>query len=465
MIVVKTPAGITEDNGYPITSVRYLGNDNKDHSFAALTPKIDLNNIDKPISFLNLEEEKKLWAIYTNESNSHATNLFDFVGQFNFLNNMAGLSDSANKDASQFYGSNRFYDYNFDKQVINQSNNNLPYYFVQNSDQFSCLNFDFSSEESIADGLLKVINKYLELITGQTIVMLGDMQTTASSFTMSTLKSNEFNVAYGHKGYIGSGNDLIRYGYSDLQVNESQKNVFDKILTAICGDDTARTSPTFNFYDNSEANKDLSSIVNYINDPVNATAPMIDAFSSLFSPTINFDKDIDISSVSSYQSVLDTDDLKRCKNTSSQTGSFSTLYNFIHMCIIGANKGITDLDGNKTSTGEYKNVFWDSDLSLKQANEQLMQTMVKFKLYIFQKYTKEINSDLYKAANTTSLNLGKNLDFNSSPVLPLQINSNGQYDMDAPLPTPFEKIKIPVGVWMSICPTLQADFKKYSTGI
>jgi hypothetical protein len=55
---------------------------------------------------------------------------------------------------------------------------------------------------------------------------------------------------------------------------------------------------------------------------------------------------------SSYLDVLDETSLQNCN------GGRST-QNFIHACLVGANKGLTNLEGTLSSTGngKYKNIF------------------------------------------------------------------------------------------------------------
>jgi hypothetical protein len=50
---------------------------------------------------------------------------------------------------------------------------------------------------------------------------------------------------------------------------------------------------------------------------------------------------------------LDESSLANCVNTNSG----SAIYNFIHACLVGANKGLTNLDGGLTTEGKYQNAF------------------------------------------------------------------------------------------------------------
>jgi hypothetical protein len=58
-IVVKTPATLAKNDNHAIVSAEYLGNDNQVHTFAALTPTMEMDEDGGfNISFTNIEEEK-----------------------------------------------------------------------------------------------------------------------------------------------------------------------------------------------------------------------------------------------------------------------------------------------------------------------------------------------------------------------------------------------------------------------
>jgi hypothetical protein len=163
--------------------------------------------------------------------------------------------------------------------------------------------------------------------------------------------------------------------------------------------------------------------------------------------------DVWISQDSSYSKVLTEADLERCESSNS-------IYNFIHMTLVGANNGSTNLDGEPLSdkNGIFEDVFWDHNVSPEIANEKLMKTMAMFKLYIFKEMTKKINSRIYKAANNTPLSTEffPGLNFTSQPVLPLIINDDDQYNMGM-INIPDTDISIPAGILMTICPMIQAQ--------
>jgi hypothetical protein len=155
-----------------------------------------------------------------------------------------------------------------------------------------------------------------------------------------------------------------------------------------------------------------------------------------------------------YQSVLDTDSLNKCA---------SLIYNFIHACIVGANKGLTNLDTASTvPTTIYQNVFWDSSLKGAAANQALMKTMAKFQFYVFKKMTTVISEqEVYNFANKTRLNLDLKqfgipelLIFNSQPILPLQADQNQQmYYL-----TDDTEVPIPLGILTTIFPSFLKDY-------
>jgi hypothetical protein len=58
-LVVKTPAGLAKSDNHAISSTQYLGNDNQVHTFAALTPTMELTDDGQlNISFSNVNAEK-----------------------------------------------------------------------------------------------------------------------------------------------------------------------------------------------------------------------------------------------------------------------------------------------------------------------------------------------------------------------------------------------------------------------
>jgi hypothetical protein len=58
-IVVKTPAALTQNDDHAIVSAEYLGNDNQIHTFAALTPTMEMDESGNfNISFTNIDNEK-----------------------------------------------------------------------------------------------------------------------------------------------------------------------------------------------------------------------------------------------------------------------------------------------------------------------------------------------------------------------------------------------------------------------
>jgi hypothetical protein len=171
---------------------------------------------------------------------------------------MGGLNNSATKDAGNSFGHNRFFDYQLEQEIINQTDDVLPYYFVSIPANVSSLKFDFGN---IEQSLMTVLNRYVNLITDENIVMLGDSNAQTSSL-ISSLTPSKFKVAKGHNGIAGGMNNLLYYTPNDLAVNDLQKEVFDIVLGAIFDGGTKTLDVrTYNFGD------ELDAAQNYLNNP------------------------------------------------------------------------------------------------------------------------------------------------------------------------------------------------------
>jgi hypothetical protein len=194
-LVVKTPAALAKDDSHSIVSAQYLANDGQFHSFASLTPTMEIKDGNISISFTTLEQEKNQWQNYNNQSTSSFANFFDFAGQFNLLNNLGLLQNEMTKDASDSFGVNRFYDYQLQNRVLDTKTDYLPYYYVKMPKSFGSLGKFELNEESVENLFLK----YFQLMSDQTIVMIGRSQVDTSSLISSVLPRN-FYVAKGNNG-------------------------------------------------------------------------------------------------------------------------------------------------------------------------------------------------------------------------------------------------------------------------
>ncbi|MDR0674793.1 MAG: ABC transporter permease [Mycoplasmataceae bacterium] len=441
-LVIKTPAALAKKDGYAIVSVQYLSNDEKFRSFAALTPTIEMGEDMLPtISFTTIEQEKAKWNEYMNSSVNGIFNFFDFSGQLTLLNNMGALQDELTKYVSQTFGGNRFYDYYLQNHILEENDNALPSYFVQMPNSFSSIGKFDPSEEGTLE---KIIERYFTLMSDQSIVMLGSSQVDTSSLLSSIIPKN-FYVAKGNNGWSGTNKNIINYEYDDLKPNDSQKEVFDKILNAIWEGDYSDGVTSHNkLYD---FGGDLQLITQYLNNPtVDLNNDGSDVLFNIWNPNFTHDEDILLDGQSSFINVLDKDSLKKCNGT-------NAVPNFIHACLVGANKGLTELNGDITTNGKYKNKFWDCSLTSSKASEGLMKTMAMFKLYVFKELTKFIeNKNLYKYANDTKLEL-YGYNFNSQPILPL-MPDDGKY------PIGYSYDSIDLVILSTIAPTANYDLKE-----
>jgi hypothetical protein len=132
----------------------------------------------------------------------------------------------------------------------------------------------------------------------------------------------------------------------------------------------------------------------------------------------------------SFLAVLDKDALGNCDAT-----GLSYVYSFVHACLVGANKGETNLNTQSTEPQDiYKNIFWtvNDSLTPQQAAKELMKTVAMFQLYTFQRLTNFISDtrEMYKYANKTAQTFD-GYDFSSSPVLPLTTTGD-QYNIGVP---------------------------------
>jgi hypothetical protein len=61
-----------------------------------------------------------------NKSTSEAAGMFNIVGQFTQMNNMLGLQTQQQDGASNYFGNDRFYSYEFDHDLVRNTSSNVP---------------------------------------------------------------------------------------------------------------------------------------------------------------------------------------------------------------------------------------------------------------------------------------------------------------------------------------------------
>jgi hypothetical protein len=157
----------------------------------------------------------------------------------------SSLEEEFTKDASKGFGSNRFYDYQLQDHILSKNFDYLPSYFVTMPDNFTSIDPELTNLDP-SEILQQVLERYFDLISKQTMVVIGTSQLDATSL-ISMITPNKFKVAEGSNGWSGSKNNLVSYNYDDLKVNNEQKEVFERILTPML-----ETDDIYNFQNDLE---------------------------------------------------------------------------------------------------------------------------------------------------------------------------------------------------------------------
>jgi hypothetical protein len=108
----------------------------------------------------------------------------------------SSLQGEAIKEASNGFGINRFYDYQLDDHILNEPKDYLPSYYVAMPAHFSSLDIDPSQ---LPENLVKIIERYFELVANQSMVVIGSSQLDATSL-FSSIVPRRFKVAQGSNG-------------------------------------------------------------------------------------------------------------------------------------------------------------------------------------------------------------------------------------------------------------------------
>jgi hypothetical protein len=114
---------------------------------------------------------------------------------------MGAIRNELTAEANRTFGSNHFYDYEFQKPILQESDDILPSYFVHDpDDDFGSIGkFDITNQDTIKESLERIVEKYLDLLLNQEMIMIGSSEIDASPL-VSSFVSKKNKIAEGNNG-------------------------------------------------------------------------------------------------------------------------------------------------------------------------------------------------------------------------------------------------------------------------
>lgn len=457
--VIGTPTNQSKGSGSASTSISTIDGNGNIKRLSFLYP-LDIQDDDidltkTSLNFLNFNQEKSFWDDVQHKQSNALMRTFNVISQYSLMNNAMGLaSPKVTKQNDTFgYSTNSYY--NFDQPILPSLQNNeedLP--IICYPDFYNIPFFDEEYPKNPIALITKLLDKNDELskkfmdflysyLLNCRMIMLGDAHTGLANNRLLTTYDNANDgllIASGRTGGVRAhrvnySNDEFKYvgnkHYDDTKgvgITDTQRHIFDAIYnTMFTKDGQLLTNEEFSDYYHIDLNfyglkTDGTPRINSTNDP--NTAQTYGRLVHLWHMnwTDMWEQAVWNSKMPSLCNLF--------KFTTTAIDKITDFYDLFHLCITAADLQSNDClqNGSPLKNSGYIDAFGihQNRYNAEIANICLMNAWIKFKYYLFNKLTIDLNTitaTSRKACFNTPCELPGQDAISSSPIFPTIVDS------------------------------------------